>query len=77
MAQKLTNSGPLRESTGKHSIYPPIRLSQLQKRILQLLAADYQRTNGGLSTSHQELVMKLPHDRGNISHSLRMLEKRG
>jgi hypothetical protein len=47
-----------------------IRLSQLQQRILQLLAADYQRTNGGLSTSHQELVMKLPHDRGNISHSL-------
>ena len=54
-----------------------IRLSRLQKRILQLLAADYQRTNGGLSTSHQELVMKLPHDRGNLSHSLRTLEKRG
>jgi DNA-binding MarR family transcriptional regulator len=54
-----------------------IRLSRLQKRILQLLAADYQRTNGGLSTSHQALVMKLPHDRGNLSHSLRTLEKRG
>ena len=54
-----------------------IRLSRLQKRILQLLAADYQRTNGGLSTSHQERVMKRPHDRGNLSHSLRTLEKRG
>jgi DNA-binding MarR family transcriptional regulator len=54
-----------------------IRLSRLQKRILRLLAADYQRTNGGLSTSHQELVMKLQHDRGNLSHSLSTLEKRG
>lgn len=54
-----------------------IRLSRLQRRILQLFAADDQRTNGGLSLSHQELVMKLPHDRGNISHSLRTLEERG
>lgn len=54
-----------------------MRLSRLQKRILQLLAADYQRTNGRFSTSHQELVMKLPHDGGNVSHSLRTLEKRG
>ena len=54
-----------------------IRLSQLQKRILQLLAADYQRTNGGLSTSHQALVMQRPPDRGQISHRLRMLDKRG
>jgi DNA-binding MarR family transcriptional regulator len=54
-----------------------IRLSRLQRRILRLLAADYQRTNGRLSTSHQELVMKLQHDRGNLSHSFRTLEKRG
>jgi DNA-binding MarR family transcriptional regulator len=54
-----------------------IRLSQLQKRILRWLAAEYQRTNGGLANSHQELVMQLQHDKGNLSHSLRTLEKRG
>lgn len=53
-----------------------IRLSRLQKRILRLLAADYQQTNGMFSMSHQELVRKLQHDRGNLSHSLRTLEKR-
>ena len=54
-----------------------IRLSRLQKRILRLLATDYQRTNGMFSMSHQELVIKLQRDQGNISHSLRTLEKRG
>jgi DNA-binding MarR family transcriptional regulator len=54
-----------------------IRLSRLQKRILRWLAAEYQRTNGGLTPSHQELVMQLQHDKGNLSHSLRTLEKRG
>ncbi len=53
------------------------RLSRLQKRILRLLGTDYQQTNGLFSMSHQELVMKLRHDGGNISHSLRTLEKRG
>ena len=61
----------------KEVMMTAIRLSRLQKRILRLLAADYQRTNGGLSTSHQELVMKLQRDRGNLSHRLRTLEKRG
>lgn len=54
-----------------------IRLSRLQQRILRLLDADYQQTNGLFSMSHQELVMKLRRDRGNISHSLRTLEQRG
>ena len=54
-----------------------IRLSRLQKRILRRLAADYQRTNGGLASSHQELVVELQHDKGTLSHSLRTLEKRG
>ena len=54
-----------------------IRLSRLQKRILRWLDAEYQRTNGRLANSHQELVMQLQHDKGNLSHSLRTLEKRG
>jgi DNA-binding MarR family transcriptional regulator len=54
-----------------------IRLSRLQKRILCWLDAEYQRTHGGLANSHQELAMQLQHDKGNLSHSLRTLEKRG
>ena len=53
------------------------RLSRLQKRLLRWLDAEYKRTNGGLANSHQELVLLLPHDKGNISRSLRALEKRG
>ena len=54
-----------------------VRLSQLQKRILRWLAADYQRTQGRITSSHQELVRALQGDKGNISHSLRTLEARG
>jgi DNA-binding MarR family transcriptional regulator len=54
-----------------------VRLSQLQKRILRWLAADYQRTQGRITSSHQELVHALQGDKGNISHSLRTLEGRG
>lgn len=54
-----------------------IRLSRLQKRILRMLAVDAQRANSGLATSHQELVMERQHDTGNLSHSVRTLEKRG
>ncbi len=53
------------------------RLSQLQKRILRWLAADHQRTQGRITSSHQELVRALQRDKGNISHSLRTLEARG
>ena len=53
------------------------RLSQLQKRILRWLAADHQRTQGQITSRHQELVRALQGDKGNISHSLRTLEARG
>jgi transposase/DNA-binding MarR family transcriptional regulator len=53
------------------------RLSRRQKHILQWLAADYQRTRGMITSSHQELVRALPGDKGNISHSLQTLEARG
>ena len=53
------------------------RLSRRQKRILQWLAADYQRTRGMITCSQQELVRAVPGDKGNISHSLQTLEARG
>ena len=53
------------------------RLSQLQKRILRWLAADHQRTQGRITSSHQELVRALQGDKSNISHSLRTVEVRG
>lgn len=53
------------------------RLSQRQKRILQWLAADYQRTRSMITSSHQDLVRAMPGDKGNISHSLQTLEARG
>ena len=53
------------------------RLSQLQKRILRWLAADHQRSHGVIASSHQELVRALQGDKGNISHSLRTLERHG
>lgn len=39
--------------------------------------ADYRRTQGGTTSSHQELVQSLPKDKGSISRSLRALEERG
>ncbi len=53
------------------------RLSQLQKRILRWLVADHQRTQGRITSSHQELVRALQRDKGNSSHSLQTLEGRG
>jgi DNA-binding MarR family transcriptional regulator len=53
------------------------RLSHLQRRILQWLAADHQRTNGVILSSHEELVKALQRDKGTISRSLRTLEARG
>src|SRR5215472_10245280 len=53
------------------------RLSRRQKRILQWLVADHQRTRGMITSGHQDLVRALPGDKGNISHSLRPLEARG
>ena len=53
------------------------RLSQLQKQILRWLWADDQRTHGGTSSSHHELLQALSGDKSNISRSLRTLEERG
>ena len=51
------------------------RLSQLQQRILCWLHADEQRTRGRMASSHQDLARALQHDKGNLSHSLRTLER--
>ena len=53
------------------------RLSKLQKRMLCWLDAEERRTNRVFSSSHQQLVQALPHAKGHISHSLRLLEARG
>ena len=53
------------------------RLSQLQKQILAWLLRDERRTRGVISSSHHELVSALSYAKGNISHSLRLLETRG
>lgn len=54
-----------------------VRLSQLPKRILGWWVADHQRTQGMITSSHQELVHALQRDKSNVSHSLRTLEVRG
>jgi DNA-binding MarR family transcriptional regulator len=54
-----------------------VRLSQLQKRILCWLRADAQRTHRRRASSHQDLARTLQHDKGNLSHSLRTLERHG
>ena len=53
------------------------RLSTLQKRILCWLDAEERRTKRVFSSSHQQHEQALPHAKGNISHSLRLLEARG
>jgi DNA-binding MarR family transcriptional regulator len=53
------------------------RVSRLQNHILRLLMAEHHRTRGRTSMGHLELVKALAGDKGNISHSLRILEMRG
>lgn len=53
------------------------RLSRLQKRILRWLAADYRRSRGVTSSSHEELVKALGGYKGNVSRSLQTLATRG
>ena len=53
------------------------RLSRLHKRIVQWLAADHQRTKGGMLSRHAELVKTLQRDKGTISRSRRLLAVRG
>ena len=55
----------------------PVRLSQLQRRMLRWLAADEQRTRGMITRSHPELVAAVPSAKGNMSHRLRRLETQG
>jgi DNA-binding MarR family transcriptional regulator len=55
----------------------PLRLSRLQKRILLWLVGDEKRSRGMIASSHQELIGALPSAKGNISHSLRLLEAQG
>ena len=54
-----------------------MRLSQLQKYILRWLLADQQRTKGVIASSHYDFVRALQRDKGNVSHSLQTLERRG
>ena len=54
-----------------------VRLSQLQKHILRWLAADHQRTNGVIASSHPDVVHALQRYKGNLSHILRTLERHG
>ena len=53
------------------------RLSRLHKRVLRLLMAEHQRTWGGTSMGHFELVKALGSDKSHIRHSLHTLEARG
>ena len=53
------------------------RLSKLQGQILQKMWTQYERTQGGISTGHLDLVQALRRDKSNVSHSLRTLEARG
>jgi DNA-binding MarR family transcriptional regulator len=55
----------------------PERLSQLQRRALVWLLADAQRTRGTMAASHEDLVQALGHDKGNLSTSLKGLERKG
>jgi len=45
--------------------------------MLSWLWKDEQRTDGVISSSHHELACALASAKGNISHSLRLLESRG
>jgi DNA-binding MarR family transcriptional regulator len=53
------------------------RLSKLQRQILISMWTQYERTQGGISTGHLDLVQTLGRDKSNVSHSLRTLEARG
>jgi DNA-binding MarR family transcriptional regulator len=55
----------------------PERLSRLQRRILAWLLAEHQRLRGTMAASHQALVQALAHDKGNVSTSLKGLERKG
>jgi hypothetical protein len=54
-----------------------VRLSHLQTRLLCWLAGDEQRSGGVVSSSHPALVSAGPSAKGNIRHSLRLVECQG
>jgi DNA-binding MarR family transcriptional regulator len=53
------------------------RLSRLQRRILAWLLAEDQRTRGTMAADHRDLARALAHHPGNLSTSLRGLERKG
>lgn len=55
----------------------PARLSRLQRRILAWLLAEAERTRGPMAASHQDLVRAMAHHPGNLSTSLKGLERKG
>jgi DNA-binding MarR family transcriptional regulator len=58
-------------------IMAPERLSRLQSRILAWLVAEDQRTRGTMAASHADLVHAVGDDKGNVSTSLKGLERKG
>jgi DNA-binding MarR family transcriptional regulator len=55
----------------------PERLFCLQRHILTWLVAEDQRTRGTMAASHQDLVHAVGGDKGNVSTSLKGLERKG
>ena len=56
----------------------PQRLSQLQKRILAWLEAEYVRSKGSVSPGNQDLVKALSDiDKTSISRTLKTMEAKG
>jgi DNA-binding MarR family transcriptional regulator len=53
------------------------RLSKLQRQILHTMWTQYERTQGGISPGHLDLVRTLGRDKSHVRHSLRTLEARG
>jgi DNA-binding MarR family transcriptional regulator len=55
----------------------PERLSRLQRRILGWLDKEERRTRGTASAEHRALVRAMGVDKGNLSTSLKGLERKG
>jgi DNA-binding MarR family transcriptional regulator len=55
----------------------PERLSRLQRRILAWLVAEDMRLQGTMAAEHQDLARALAHHKGNLSTSLKGLERKG
>jgi len=53
------------------------RLSKLQRQILHQMWSQYERTQGGISTGHLDLMRVLGRDKSHVSHRLCTLEARG